>query len=321
VHFKLAMALHQTGQSDEGWEEFRWVYHPQRIKNWRLFEQPMWQGASVEGRTVLLWSGLDYGYGDTIHGVRYAEALKQRGARVIVECQKVMTPLLETARGADCVVTQAGPLPAFDVHAPMLWVPIIDPSLRPPGAIKGPYLAAREPLVTQWRQRIGDGRCNVGLCWVGKATRKDARSRFTSLAAFAALGRVRGVRFISLQLGDAADERFCAPPGLHIVPLLDDDCSIADTAAVVSSLDLLITVDTMVANLAGAIGQPVWTIVPFGADWKWGLTGETTEWYPTMRLFRQTRRGDWTEVMECVGHALQAWAAERQTAEGGIVAS
>jgi tetratricopeptide (TPR) repeat protein len=314
AHFKLAMALHQTGQSDAGWEEFRWLYHPQRIKSWRLFEQPIWDGTSLEGCTVLLWSGLDYGFGDTIHGVRYADALKRRGARVIVECQKAMTPLVESARGADGVVTQAGPLPAFDIHAPMMWVPIIDPSLRPPGAIEGPYLSAREPLVKQWRQRIGDGPCNVGLCWVGKATRKDARQRFTSLAAFAPLGQVSGVRFISLQLGTAADERFCAPSRMHIVSILADDCSIADTAAVVSNLDLVITVDTLIANLAGAIGNPVWTIVPFGADWKWGLSGDRTEWYPTMRLFRQTRRGDWTEVMERVGCALEAWAAERQTA-------
>jgi tetratricopeptide (TPR) repeat protein len=308
AHIALGRALHQIGMADRGWAEFAWWCDPTLVKSWRSYEQPLWDGSSIVGRSLLLWAMPDYGLGDTIQLVRFALFLKRHGAhRVFIECQPSLVPLIARMPGVDRVVGQLAPLPPFDVHAPLMLVPTLDRQARESATLGEPYLAADEALTQYWHQRLGtrDG-MTVGICWGAQSNRRDARLRSAPLTAFAPLVRTSNVRFVSLQLGPHADEAIAPPRGLRMEAVLTESSSIGHTAALISALDLVITVDTMIAHLAGALGRPVWTLLPRDADWKWhsGSTADTTRWYSTMRLFRQSRAREWSDVLERVREAL-----------------
>jgi len=168
-----------------------------------------------------------------------------------------------------------------------------------------PYLATDESLRAAFGETArSDGRLKVGLAWAGNKTHKDDRNRSMPLAAFAPLGRLDGVRFHNLQKGDAATQAKNPPPGLELIDWTQDLHDFADTAALIANLDLVIAVDTAVAHLAGAMGKPVWTLLPFVPDWRWLLEREDSPWYPTMRLFRQPAIGDWETVIGQIKDAL-----------------
>lgn len=309
AHFQLGCALQLTGDWEGGWNEFGWLSHERRIKAWRVFEQPRWDGASAEGKAMLVWAGLDYGLGDTLHLVRFVRHLKRRHVRVIVECQPELVSIISRMPDVDQTVPRGAPLPAFDMQAPMMWVPVVDRDARALRDSDVPYLSVEPALVERWRERLPRTSFRrVGLCWAGAPSRRDAHLRFASLTTFGPLAEVPGVHFVSLQMGPQADDLFCPPGGLEVERVLHEASSIDDTAAAISHLDLVITVDTMVAHLAGALGKPVWTILRYAAEWRW-LAGETTVWYPTMRLFRPRTQTGWTEVIEDVRLALAEWSA------------
>jgi tetratricopeptide (TPR) repeat protein len=313
AHTDLGKACHLTGESDRGWDEFAWFWSPQALKR-RSFEQPLWDGATLGNKTMLVWA--EQALGDTIQWLRYLPHIKRLNpsARLIVECQRNLVPLARHLDGVDRVMGEGSPPPHVDVHVPLSLVPTVCRSLRRETS-RVPYLSVNQTLVDVWRQRLARAdhartssastRLVVGLSWAGHPEGLAARQRFTTLAAFAPLASLTGARFVSLQIGRQAAQVLGPLHGLKVEQLQDGSHSTQDTAALMQSLDLIITVDTMIAHLAGALGRPVWVVLPHVADWRWSRDTDRSPLYPTMTLFRQTRRGDWQGVFSRVRAALE----------------
>ena len=303
AHWNLALVLLRLGDFEAGWREYEWRWKRRQTPP-RSFQQPPWDGSPLGGRTILLHS--EQGLEDTIQFIRYAPLVKQSGGSVVVECQAALARLLEGARGIDQLVAAGSLLPEFDVHAPLLSLPLLLGTTVETIPRQAHYLEVRPEMVERWRQRISsDGRFKVGLAWAGNATHPNDQNRAFTPDQFAPLEGIPGVAFFSLQEGPQAGQLSAAPPGLEITPLDEESRQITDTAAIILNLDLVITVDTLAAHLAGALGKPVWTLLSFVADWRWLLDREDSPWYPTMRLFRQPRPGDWKAVMERAREALE----------------
>jgi hypothetical protein len=302
AHMELGRAYCTVGDFQRGWEEFAWFCHPHDLKA-RYFEQPLWDGSPLDGRIILLWMG--HALGENVQFVRYVSAVNALDATVIVECHPRLVDLVQRMPGVAAAIMRGAPLPQFDVHAPFQWLPVLFERRRQPPPTAAPYLSVDVGLVQHWRERLQpNGHLTVGLSWSGTLGHIAASQRFTSLRTFAPLSYLRDVRFVSLQMGPQALELLAPPTGLQVEYLQDDSCSVADTAALMESLDLIISVDTMVAHLAGALGRPVWTLLPHIADWRWMEGVDRSPWYPTMRLFRQPSPGDWTALIKTVRQAL-----------------
>jgi Flp pilus assembly protein TadD len=307
AHYNLGTALLLLGNLPEGWAEYEWRAHrPGAVR--RTFPQPPWDGSPLAGRTILLHA--EQGLGDTIQFIRFAPLVQERGGRVVVECQPALVPLLQGCRGVDQLVPRRAPLPAFDVHAPLLSVPrILGTALAtiPAGC---PYLFPNAQLVAQWREELSHCQgLKVGIAWQGDPKHSDDRNRSIPLLHFEPLTRIPGVHLFSLQKGPGQEQL----PGLaQRIPMTDlasrlDEVTgpFLDTAAVMKSLDLVITCDSAIAHLAGALAMPVWVALAFTGDWRWLLQRSDSPWYPTMRLFRQQRPGDWPEVFARMADALR----------------
>jgi tetratricopeptide (TPR) repeat protein len=300
AHLGRAMVWLLQGDYERGWTEYEWRW---RTNGMRLpsFAQPLWDGAPLEGRTVLLWS--EQGLGDAMHFVRYAPLVKQRGGRVVAACRKPLLGLLASCAGIDELADQDGELPAFDVYAPLMSLPrLLGTTLATvPAAV--PYLHAHSALVESWRAKLGTVRgFRVGIGWQGNPRHKADRRRSMPLAFFRPLAEVPGVRLYSLQKGPGV-EQLRGPggpfPAEDLGTWLDEEAGpFMDTAAVMTCLDLVIVSDTSLAHLAGALGVPVWLALSCPPEWRWLLNRSDSPWYPTARLFRQPRPGAWAEVFE-----------------------
>jgi len=304
AHVNLGMAWLLEGRFEQGWQEYEW-----RLKGSGLrgLSQPLWDGAALEGRAILLRA--EQGLGDTIHFVRYATLLKCQGATVVGECPDRLVPLLGAVPGVDAVFAQGNALPAFDVYAPLMSLPrILGTRLETiPGQV--PYLSVPHELAAAWAARIAaaaaPGHHRIGLVWASNRVAKNVRDRSLPLASLAPLAEAPGCAWFSLQRGPAAREAVSPPAGWSITSLEDESGQITDTAAAMLNLDLIITVDTLAAHLAGALGRPVWVLLPFAPDFRWMRGRSDSPWYPTMRLFRQPRPGDWPAVAREVLAQLQ----------------
>jgi tetratricopeptide (TPR) repeat protein len=295
----------QHGEFARGWPEYGWRWKVRGVTE-RTFREPDWDGSPLNGRTILLYA--EQALGDTIQFIRYAP-LVQAGGRVVVECQPALARLLASCPGIDQLVPRGSPLPPFDVQAALLSLPgLLGTTLQTVPA-NVPYLSAEAGLVAAWRRELGAVTgCKIGIAWQGSPTFAGDRLRSAPLRHFAPLGRVEGVRLFGLQKGPGREQiRSCRQ--MRIIDLGDrlDEAAGAfmDTAAVMVNLDLVVTTDTSVAHLAGALGVPVWVALSIGADWRWLLEREDCPWYPSMRLFRQTRAHDWDEVFERMAAELR----------------
>lgn len=303
-HWNLALILFLLGRWEEGWREHEWRWRtPVPVSPLRHFSQPQWDGAPLPDRTLLLHA--EQGFGDTIQFMRYAPLSRERSqaARVIVEVPPPLVRLLTQSveQGIEIVGREAwdaSALPPFDAHLPLLSQPL---ALReyPPLRISAPYLRADETSRAAWRDRLPAG-FRVGLVWAGKPDHTNDHHRSIAFDRLLPLLRVPDVHFISLQIDTPLPQR----EGVMLHDLTAHLADFADTAALIAELDLVISVDTAVAHLAGALGARVWTLLPFAPDWRWGTTSEETPWYPTMRLFRQRQFGDWDEVIARVAAEL-----------------
>jgi hypothetical protein len=304
AHVLLSQAYHLMGDYTRGLQEFAWLTHP-RVLQWRGFDQPLWDGSSLTAQTILLWVRPGSGLGDAIQFLRYAPLVHALGARVAVECHPELVPIAEQMPGVSIALAKGEALPRFDVHLPLPRLPVVLRDAPWPLPMSRPYISAPAAMVQCWRNNLGSrDRPIVGVAWGGNPRRPDASIRFAPLRALAPLSRLPGVRLINLQVEPQVAELANPPEGLHIEHTpIHMNTPLQEKAALIASLDLVVTVDTMVAHLAGAMGKPVWTVLPFASDWRW-LQGDATPWYPTMRLFRQTTRGDWIGVMERVTAAL-----------------
>jgi tetratricopeptide (TPR) repeat protein len=298
-----------TGDFEGGWagREVRWRGH-MRPAAYPHFSPPIWRGEQdVRGKTVLLYA--DEGVGDTIQFARYAPMLAERGAQVILAVQETLVPLLSGLPGVSlCLPRSASPLPAFDLHCPICTLPLafgtrLDtipsavPYLHPPAQVR----------VQAWEKRLADRfgprrRMRVGLAWSGNANNSNDHNRSMPSAALLRLLDA-DADFISLQKDlRAEDGPLLEQSG--IVDLTGELGDFGETAALMACLDLVISVDTSIAHLAGALGRPSWTLLAHMADWRWLLDRQDSPWYPSMRLFRQTQTRDWSELVDRVRRAL-----------------
>jgi tetratricopeptide (TPR) repeat protein len=305
THRNRALVRLLRGDYVNGWEEYRWRWRCENIPVWP-FPQPLWDGSPLAGRRLLLH--YEQGLGDTLQFVRYAALAKQGQGTVIVHCQKQLTRLLQGTPGIDRVVPQGEPLPAFDVHAPLMDLPAILKTTLENIPASVPYLFAEADRLHYWRQYLASvAGFRVGIAWQGSRTYGGDASRSIPLKYFGPLACVEGVRLISLQKGEGLDQ--IASAGVALIDLdrqLDEGgSSFLDTAAVMKNLDLIITSDTSVSHLAGALGVPVWVALCMPCDWRFLRGRSDCPWYPTMQLFRQQRRGDWEGVFEEIVRELR----------------
>ncbi|TWA54627.1 tetratricopeptide repeat protein [Azospirillum baldaniorum] len=310
AHTLLGTCLLLRGELEAGFREYEWRTRlADRQVAPRGLPTPVWDGGNPEGMTILLHD--EQGLGDGIQFARYAPLLRRRGARVIVECNDRLVRLFATLPGVDGVVGRSDSPPPHDAHAALLSLPHRLGITLASVPAEVPYLRAEPALAAAWATRMGPRTgLRVGLVWAGNPEFKDDRRRSPGLAALRPLLDVPGVAVFGLQKGAGRRElETCGPLPASFIDLGAEIADFADTAAIMENLDLVISSCTAPAHLAGALGRPVWTLLPDIADWRWLERGDTSPWYPTMRLFRQAAPGDWTSVVSEVRAALERLVA------------
>jgi tetratricopeptide (TPR) repeat protein len=308
AHWNLALVSLARGNLARGFEEYEVAQRARLGKAWtRDFTQPAWDGSTPDGRRVLIYAQL--GFGDTMQMIRYAPLLGIRGARVIIECHRPLVRLLAAQKfaGMTQVIAQGEAIPEFDAHCGVMSLPRLmgTQSIETiPATV--PYLSADTEMASRWRIRLGDDdRLQVGLVWAGHPGNPNDRQRSMELAVLAPLADVPGVRFISLQKGPAAGQAAAPPAGMTLMDWTGEIDDFADTAALIDALDFVICVETAVAHLAGAMGKQVCLLLCLPDDWHWMIGRSDSPWYPTMRLFRQDKAGDWRTPIRRVADALR----------------
>jgi tetratricopeptide (TPR) repeat protein len=311
AQFNLSLLFLQRGNWEEGFAgyEARWRYLDLKEPT---FPQPRWDGSAPDGRRILLHA--EQGLGDTLHFVRFARNVKARGGKVVVSAPAALLPILGRCADIDELVAQGQPLPPFDLHAPLMSLPHILGLPRADTPAERPYLSADPALVDVWRQELAGLRgVKVGLAWQGSPTNRNS----ATLEQFVQLARLPGIQFVSLQKGLGAEQVALQCDRIDVLDFgdrLDANGSFLDTAAIMMNLDLVITVDTSIGHLAGALGVPVWIALGYSPDWRWMLGRSDTPWYPSARLFRQPRPGDWDGVFRQLAEALVSRGLARHQA-------
>ena len=303
THRNRALALLQSGRLSEGWAENEWRWRTRAFQSLTLpSAAPLWEGEPIEGKTVLIYA--EQGLGDTLHFARYAPMVAAGGANVVLHCQEALASLLGRVEGVGSTVAAGVDVPRHDIRVPLLSLPrIFDTTTQSiPGRV--PYVAASPSKARVWQAKLAKyPGLKVGLVWAGDPRHRNDRNRSMPAAALSPLLAIEGVRFFSLQLGERRQEVTYFPADTA-VDLSSDIASFEDTAAIMANLDLVVTVDTAACHLAGALGRPVWVLLSVAHDWRWFEAREDSPWYPTMRLFRQARAGDWADVIDRVADAL-----------------
>ena len=314
AHWNLALAWLQMGRFEQGWAGYEWRWKCKEFGSLPPFQPPLWDSSPLDGRTILVHA--EQGLGDTLQFIRYVPSVRQRGGHVILMCQPPLVRLLTRSPGIERLLAHGDPLPEFDVHTPLLSLPRLLGTTLESVPADVPYLEAEPQLVEAWRQRLDPyPGFKIGIVWQGNPKFRLDRFRSAPLTEFAPLARVPGVHLFSLQKGPGAEQLAALTDRFPVTDLgsgLDD---FVDTAAVLKNLDLVVSVDTAVAHLAGALGIPVWVALPSASDWRWLMDREDSPWYPSMRLFRQDKPGDWAGVFAEIRVAAEKMAAEKMAAE------
>lgn len=305
----------KRGDYTNGWPDMEARWQRKGLKA-RVWNRPEWQGEDVAGRAVLAYA--EQGLGDTLQFVRYARLLRERGARTVVECQAPLALLLSGCPGVDQVVAQGSPLPDYDFQIPLVSLPRVFQSTLD-NVPSEPYLAPQPDLAAHWRQELQTlGGFRIGIAWQGNPSYRYDKWRSIPLREFQPLAEVANARLVSLQKGAGSEQLAAlggAFPVLDLAARLDETTGpFLDTAAAMTVLDLVVTSDSAVAHLAGALGVPVWLALPHASDWRWLLDRYDSPWYPSMRLFRQHRPGDWASVFRRMATALRKHASRRVSA-------
>jgi hypothetical protein len=270
--------------------------------------QPQWDGGDIAGKTMLLHA--EQGLGDTLQFIRYVEPLAARGARLVLAVTTPVRRLLEQSKviGRHQIISLGDAVPPFDVHCPLLSLPMVMQTRLESIPCGLAYLRAADVDVATWRAllAVDTATMRIGIAWAGNRQHADDHNRSMSLSLLAPLFEAvdDSVSFYSLQKGDGPGHAAALVAGTQLQPAPREFEDLADTAALMTNLDLIISVDTAVAHLAGGLGRPVWTLLPFDPDWRWLLDREDSPWYPSMRLFRQPAPGDWAAVIARVAEAL-----------------
>ncbi len=300
ANFTEAMLLLVQGELREGFEKYEWRWKLGTLVS-RNFPVPLWNGEDLAGRTILLHG--EQGFGDTVQGLRYVPLVAARGARVVLEVPASLARLAARLPGVAELITSGQALPRFDLACPLLSLPRAFATTLETIPADVPYLSAEPDAVERWRKKLDGAGLKVGIAWAGSPLHRSDALRSIDMGTLEPLLRLTGVRWFSLQVGERAADLARLAPGLvtDLAPLLSD---FAETAAAIANLDLVITVDTAVAHVAGALGRPAWVMLRARPDWRWLIDRDDSPWYPSLRLFRQRRAGYWAEVVRRVRAAL-----------------
>jgi hypothetical protein len=316
--YNLALTRLRLGDWERGWKDYetRWRFREVH-RSPRVFKQPRWQGEPLAGRRILLHS--EQGLGDTIQFCRYTTLVVECGGRVVLQVQRPVARLMESlaaVRDGHAVIAVQGSAPAeFDLECPLMSLPAVFGTTTDTVPWTGAYLGSsdRREILTETAGVPARDFLRIGIAWAGNPRYKADRQRSTSLDTLVPLLRIERVNWISLQKGEAAAQLCDLPQGVSVVDGSSRDTDLADTAALIDTLDLIITTDTSIAHLAGAMGKPVWILLAHLGDWRWMQSIENTPWYPTARLFRQQARGDWRELIGRVASELSLFIAAAST--------
>jgi tetratricopeptide (TPR) repeat protein len=307
--FNKSINLLLNGNLNEGFVlyEFRWEKRDPVTK--RNFDQPLWLGTeNIEGKTILIHS--EQGYGDTIQFCRYAKLVKERGARVAMEVPEALLRLMAGLEGVDELVEKGNALPAFDFHCPLMSLPLAFNTTIESIPHLIPYIHSNIDKEDKWRVHIGNSGFKIAICWQGSTKGKVDIGRSFPVSLFEGLAKINDVRLISLQKNEGVEQLKNLPAGMRVETLPDDfdngDNAFLDSACVMKCVDLVITSDTALTHLAGALGVKTWLPLKYVPDWRWMLETSSSPWYPNHRLFRQAIRGEWGSVFKAMELELRA---------------
>lgn len=306
AHWNMAFLLLLKGDLISGWRESEWRWRRKHMKM-HSFTGPAWDGDGLTGKTILLHC--EQGLGDSIQFIRYAALVKQRGGTVLLVCPPALEKLFTGVAGVDRIVMDAKDVPKYDVQAPLMSLPGIFSTMVETIPAAKSYLKADQGRVEFWRKKLADlTGLKVGIVWRGNPQHLNDRNRSMKPEQFAAFTDLPGTSIVNLQKDARPDEIAALGASKSFVNAGPELGDFSDTAALVSCLDLVISVDTSVCHLAGALGVPVWVLVAHEPDWRWLLGRADTPWYPSMRLYRQPKAGDWESIAAVVKTDLQSLA-------------
>jgi Tfp pilus assembly protein PilF len=308
AHWNLSLALLINGQFEEGWKEHEWRFR--RGEKSTIypydFAIPLWAGSRFGGKRLFVHS--EQGFGDTFQFIRYLPMVKHLGGTVVFE---TFGPLLEIIKGFPGIdkLVEISPdrrhVEICDYYVPLMSLPMLFTTDIPTIPSNFPYIFADPEKVEQWKNRINKKGYKIGIVWAGKPEHENDGNRSCTLEYFSPLTGIPGVVIYGLQKGDAARQAETLDGMKKIINFDRELTGFSETAAAIENLDLVISVDTALVHLAGAMGKPVWTLLPYAPDWRWLLERKDSPWYPTMRLFQQPARGDWGAVFDKVKYELQ----------------
>lgn len=312
-HFSRGLAYLTLGDWERGWEGYQWRWKAYE-ESPKKFTQPLWDGSDPAGKTILIYA--EQGLGDTMQFIRYAKVLHDQGARIIFQTQKPLVTLLSQCPYIDSLICSGETTQEpFDFQIPLLDFPYVMQTRIETVPVEIPYLYPDQELVAEWREKLAaDTNIKIGICWQGNPNystqflRQAVAAKSLHVKYFEPLAQIPGVSLYSLQKVSGTNQ-LADIEGRFVIndfgPDLDEKHGrFMDTAAIIPNLDLIVSVDTGTCHLAAALGAPTWVILPYPADWRWMLDIEDTPWYPTMRLFRQKKAGDWETVMRDVAQEV-----------------
>ncbi len=320
AHWNLSHALLLSGNLKDGWREYEWRFQLPAQNNIYPFRYgvPRWDGSSFKGRRLLVHD--EQGFGDTLQFLRYLPMVKALGGTVILEVRRQLLKLVKHAAGFDDLIARSSdghPPLEFDMYIPLMSLPFVFGTNLASIPAPVPYLATDVELTRRWAQKLATiPGFKVGICWQGNPAHQADRWRSVPLKFFTPLAAIPDIQLISLQKKHGLDQLSDLPAGVSIIdfgPELDEVNGVfMDSAAMMKNLDLVIASDTAIAHLAGALGAPVWLILPAVPEWRWLMARNDSPWYPTMRLFRQTKPGEWATAFNQINAALKTLVGQKQ---------
>lgn len=315
AHWNLAPSLLITGNLAQGWEEYKWRLHfdLEMLTYPHHYEKPHWDGSSFVGKRLLVH--YEQGLGDTINFVRYVSMVKSRGGTVILEVRKPLCSLLRGLGGVDELIEASfynKPTVDFDLHVSIMDLPQIFGTTLETIPAEIPYICTDPAKVAYWRDKLSSVDFKVGIVWSGSPMYERNHLRSCKLADFAPLSMIDGVKLYALQKGESAGQIEELAGQISVVNLGEQFEDFTDTAAAIENLDLIISIDTSVPHLAGAMGKPVWLLLCSAHEWRWLLDRQDSPWYPTMRIFRQTKPQRWDIVFQSVAEQLQVLLSKQK---------
>jgi tetratricopeptide (TPR) repeat protein len=308
AHWNRSFTYLLNANFKDGWRDYEWRFQQAKWKTLypHRYSGPRWDGITGSGKTIFIHD--EQGLGDTLQFVRYIPLVKSRCRKVIFETRKSLIPLLQGFPGIDRFVIRSTTQPAsenWDFYTPLLSLPKIFGTDLETIPTDVPYIYADTGKVAHWRNRLPGSRFKVGIVWAGRPLHTNDRNRSCKLAQFYPFSKIPGIQLIGLQKGEATAQTQHNPAQFVLTNYGEEFKDFSDTAGLIENLDLVISVDTAVAHLAGAMGKPVWALLPFVPDWRWMMDREDSPWYPSMRLFRQKTQGDWGPVFQRVEKELK----------------